>query len=100
MREKISEDLKILIPNFIKNRMEDAENLLLLLKNKDYQEASKISHSLKGVLGSYGFKNGYLMTSEIDKKIKNSDFERLLEEAQDFQKYMSNVEIEYVDEEL
>ena len=100
MKEDISKDLEILIPNFLKNRTEDAENLLVLLRNKKYKEASDISHSLKGVLGSYGFKNGYLITSEIDKKIKNNDLENLVEKARFFKEYINNLDIEYVDEEL
>ena len=89
----VEEDLRDLIPNFVKNRKKDIVDLELALKNNDYQAAVRIGHILKGISASYGFiKLGeYGALLEKNAQLKNPDeclaLIRLIEH------YMNDVEI-------
>ena len=100
MKVKISEDLEELIPNFLKNR----EKELLLLKNymfqKRYSEAENTIHGLKGVLGSYGFNGAYELSLDVEKDLKKEKYSSAKEKIKELIEYMTNLEIEYVDEEF
>lgn len=100
MKVKISEDLRELIPNFLRNREEE----LLLLKNymfqKRYSEAKDIIHGLKGVLGSYGFNKAYELSVSVEKELKNQEYSLVKKKTEELVEYMENLEIEYVDEEF
>lgn len=100
MKVKISEDLRELIPNFLRNREEE----LLLLKNyifqKRYSEAKDIIHGLKGVLGSYGFNGAYELSLDLEKDLKKEKYSLAKEKTEELVEYMKNIEIEYVEEEF
>ena len=74
MKIKISKDLKELIPGYLHNRDRD----ILFLRNyffqKRYSEAKNLIHALKGVLGSYGFNEGYDISVQIEKELLDKKY--------------------------
>jgi HPt (histidine-containing phosphotransfer) domain-containing protein len=100
MKITISEDLKELIPKFLKNRDKDILYLKDYIFQKRYSESENIIHALKGVLGSYGFKEAYELSVQIEKALKNKQYLEVKEKIVILEKKMNNIEIEYIDEEF
>jgi len=97
---KISEDLKELIPGYLENRSKDILLLKDYLFQKRYSEAKKVVHALKGVLGSYGFKEAYEISVEIEKSLIVENYSLAADKVAILDKYMRELEIEYTDEEF
>jgi len=100
MKVTISKDLKELIPKFLENRDKDILYLKDYIFQKRYLESRNIVHGLKGVLGSYGFKEAYDLSIQIEKALKNKQYQDANEKISIFEKKMNNIEIEYIDEEF
>jgi len=100
MKVTISEDLKELIPKFLENRDKDILYLKDYIFQKRYLESKNIVHALKGVLGSYGFKEAYDLSIQIEKALNNKQYQEVNDKIMILEKKMNNVEIEYIDEEF
>jgi HPt (histidine-containing phosphotransfer) domain-containing protein len=91
----VNEDLKPLIPAFLKNRTLDLVNLDSALGDLDFKKIDDIAHSLKGVAGSFGFHLLAKIGAEIQLAAKSSDtagIRRLLSDGKDF---MTRVSVSY-----
>ncbi len=51
----INEDLKEIIPSYMKHRVEDLKEISVLLKKNNFAVLKTIGHKLKGSGGGYGF---------------------------------------------
>jgi HPt (histidine-containing phosphotransfer) domain-containing protein len=99
MKVRIDEELKELIPQFLLNRERDFLYLRDFLFQKRYEEAKEVTHSLKGVLGSYGFDEASLMAGKIDDQLREGRYHGLMEMAISVEEDFKNTEIEYIKEE-
>ncbi|MFW5961533.1 MAG: Hpt domain-containing protein [bacterium] len=91
----IDQDLEFLIPQFLKNREEDIENLEKLLEESEYDQIRIIGHSMKGSGGGYGFDYLTEIGSKIEKEaqLKNrAEIKNLIEKLKS---YLDNIEIIY-----
>lgn len=100
MKVQISEDLEELIPGYLKNRDRDILLLKDYLFQKRYSEAKSIVHALKGVLGSYGFKEAYEISLQVEKALIVENYPLASERTAVLDSYMRELEIEYTDEEF
>ena len=100
MNIKISEDLKELIPGYLHNRDRDILFLRNYLFQKRYSEAKDLIHSLKGVLGSYGFNEAYNLSVQIEKELLGKRYSSAADKLKVLDKHMKDIEIEYIDEEF
>ncbi len=52
---KIDPDIEDLVEFFLEKRRLDYQNLVILLRNKDFDEIAKVCHRISGTALSYGF---------------------------------------------
>ncbi len=97
---RISVDLQELIPSMVRNRREEILRLRSYIFQRRYSEAKDISHALKGVLGSYGFKGACEIASKVDEDLQEKRYKDAREGAESLMNHMDEVEIEYVEEEF
>ena len=70
----------------------DKASYISLMKNKDYQECSKLVHKIKHKINLLGFIKGYHIALEYELDLKNDklilekDFELILERIEEFLK--------------
>ncbi len=100
MAVKISSDLQELIPSMLRNRRDEILRLRGYLFQKRYREAKDISHALKGVLGSYGFHEACEIAARLDEDLRRKNYRGAGEGAESLSRYMSDIEIEYTEEEF
>lgn len=100
MAVKISVDLQEIIPSMLNNRREETLRLRDYLFQKRYAEAKDLSHSLKGVLGSYGFEEAGEIASRVDEDLRVKKYGEASEGADSLSRYLNEIEIEYVEEEF
>jgi len=51
----VDEELADLIPGFLENRRRDVETITRLVQEGNYEELSRLGHTMKGTGGGYGF---------------------------------------------
>lgn len=91
----IDEELKELIPGYLKNRHKDIESITEALKNDDFSTIQTLGHSMKGSGGGYGFD----LISEIGKKLeqaaKDKSRETITACLTELKDYLDHLEIVY-----
>lgn len=91
----VDEDIKELIPGFLRNRESDIKKLTEALEEEDFETIRIIGHSMKGFGSGYGFRFvseiGAVLEiagKELDRKTAEKSIQRLRE-------YFKNIEIRY-----
>lgn len=51
----VDEELADLIPEFLENRRRDVETITRLVQAGNYEELTRLGHTMKGTGGGYGF---------------------------------------------
>lgn len=97
---RISVDLQEIIPSMLKNRREEILRLRNYMFQRRYSEAKNLSHTLKGVLGSYGFERAGEIASKVDEDLQEKRYTDAREGAENLSRHMDEMEIEYVEEEF
>lgn len=64
----VDEELADLIPEFLENRRRNVEQITRLVQAGNYEELTRLGHTMKGVGGSYGF----IEISEIGRGIEEA----------------------------
>lgn len=64
----VDEELADLIPEFLENRRRDVEQITRLVQADNYEELTRLGHTMKGVGGGYGF----IAISEIGQGIEEA----------------------------
>ncbi len=96
---KIDEDLKSLIPEFVKNREKDVIELRQFVTQKDLKGIQSIAHKMSGNAGSYGFDGLGDIAKIMEEAAKNGNEKVIQEEIEKMKEYLDNMEIKYVEEE-
>lgn len=91
----IDEDLKVIIPNFLKNRKNDIENMKNHLEENDLEKIEVIGHGMKGSGGGYGFDYISEIGKRIEKAAKEEDKENIKKSIIKLQEYLENIKIIY-----
>ena len=100
MEVKISKDLEDLIPRFLEKRKKEIKDMKYFIEENEISKGEMLAHGLKGVFGSYGFENIYLLICEIDDLLKINSKEKALENILTLEKNLNELKIIYVDEEF
>ncbi len=73
VKVKVNIDLIDLIPQFVTNRKNEILKLKLALEDKNFEELRRAGHTLKGVCGSYGFKELGELGRELEECASKAD---------------------------
>jgi len=86
--------LRDLVPRFLANRRLDVEQLRDAAAQRDFEQARRIGHVLKGAGGGYGFDEITRIGAEIETLAKDSDerFAALVGELAD---YLDRVDVTF-----
>lgn len=94
----VDEFLVDLIPNFIKNKIDDLAVLKNAAENQDFDTIKKIGHNWKGVCSSYGFKYLGETGKQFEYLALNKDLPSIKLLIESLPEYLKNVQIESVPE--
>lgn len=94
----VDEFLVDLIPNFIKNKIDDLAVLKSAIENNDFETVRKIGHNWKGVCSSYGFKYLGETGKQFEYLAENKDAASLRLLVESLPEYLKNVQIESIPE--
>lgn len=92
----VNEFLVDLIPNFIKNKIDDVAILKSAIENQDTDTIKKIGHNWKGVCSSYGFKYLGETGRQFETLAQIQDFNTLKVLVESIPEYLKNIQIEAV----
>jgi HPt (histidine-containing phosphotransfer) domain-containing protein len=84
-----------LIPKFLANRKAETVTLRDALAAKDFDTVRKVSHSMKGVGGSYGFDRISEIASAMEEAAKAADASIIERELPALCAYLARVEVVY-----
>lgn len=91
----VDEELKEIIPQFLKNREEDVEKLKKALGEKDYHVIEILGHNMKGAGSGYGFHEVTRLGKALEEKAKKKEDSSIQAIIQELASYMDAVEIRY-----
>ena len=94
----VDEFLVDLIPNFIKNKIDDLAVLKNAAENRDFETIKKIGHNWKGVCSSYGFKYLGETGKQFEYLAQHKDLASINLLIDSLPEYLRNVQIESVPE--
>ncbi len=86
----VDDDIKDLVPFFIKSREEDIKSLKQLFAELKYPEMAKISHTIKGIATPYGFPSLELYARELEGACKLSDAAKVQQHIDQLESYLKN----------
>lgn len=92
----IDSDLRDLIPQYLKNRQNDIQNILAALENGDYRIISGIGHSMKGSGGGYGFDIISQLGGDLELSADKKSADRIRKSIDALASYLNRIEIIYV----
>jgi Hpt domain len=91
----IDEDLKEIIPGYMKHRAEDLKEIPVLLKKNDFTALKTIGHKLKGSGGGYGFVFFTDLGGRMEEAALKPDAGLIEAQLKEFTDFMETVEIVY-----
>lgn len=94
----INNELKDLIPNFLKNRSIQINSLKEATIHSNFENIKFLSHSLKGTAGSYGFDYMSLLAKKIELATINKSLEQIETLLLELEQHFNNMKIIYVEE--
>lgn len=96
---KVSLDsqIKKLVPRFLENKRQDAEQLLEILKSGDMEELRKLSHTLKGTSWMYGFKELGDICFALEQAARERNQDQAKQLTSRIGNYLDEVQISYED---
>ena len=90
----IDEDLKEIIPGYMKHRDEDLQKIPKLLEEKDFKSLKTIGHQLKGS-GGYGFDFFTDLGKRMEDAALKMDAGLIEAQMKEFAYFLATVEIVY-----
>lgn len=94
----VDESLEGLIPTYLERRMADVAALRDAIERHTYEAAMTIGHRMKGSGGGYGFDPITDIGATIEAAAGASDGPTLAEATDALDRYLTEVEVVYVDE--
>lgn len=91
----IDKDLKKLIPQYLKNRRNDAHNIVDALERGDYETIQVVGHSMKGSGGGYGLETISTIGLAIEMAAKEKSSDQICTAVEALYDYMNRLEIIY-----
>lgn len=95
----VDESLEALIPKYIERRVADVDALRAATMMHSFDDARVIGHRMKGSGGGYGFDPITEIGARIEQAAKDSDEGELRAATESLDRYLSDVQIVYVEEE-
>ncbi len=74
---KIPEPLNSLIPQLLQMINMEYKNIMISLENRDLLMLEEIAHSVKGVVGMYGFKHLFFLMDSLERSAANNELESI-----------------------
>ncbi len=93
---EIDRDLADLIPGYLSNTRNAAEQIRKNVQVGDFEDARRIGHNLKGSGGGYGFMKISTLGAEIEAAARARNSERVTDAAEAMLQFLDNVKITYV----
>jgi HPt (histidine-containing phosphotransfer) domain-containing protein len=93
---KINQELKEIVPPFIKTREDDIELLNNFFAEKNFEELKSIGHKIKGTSGSYEFMELSSLGEKIEQAASTKDIKALEELILEYEKHVKQIEVKYV----
>jgi HPt (histidine-containing phosphotransfer) domain-containing protein len=91
MSYQIPDELKPLVPAYLKRRDQDIEQLQILIKNDDFDGIQKVAHNLKGHGSSYGFEVISDLGEKITQATKDKNIARISKLTSDLQSELTTI---------
>ena len=93
IRVTIDEDILELVPGFLNNRREDLKTIRASLAAGDWETVQRLSHSMKGAGGGYGFQRITEIGGAMEAAAKAADSARIEAGLADLENYLDRVEV-------
>jgi len=90
---QVDADLEDLIPEYLQNRLKDAETTLQALENQDFETIRVLGHTMKGTGGGYGFDAITEMGRGLEAAAKDKNVHAIRQGAADLLDYLQAVEV-------
>jgi hypothetical protein len=89
----IESDLVSLLPDFIKNRTEDLDQLVNFIETRNFDGIKKMGHDLRGVPGAFGYDFLVDIGYKIEMAARNEDINSLVQLVRQYDNLMKVHEI-------
>lgn len=93
---KVDEDLKDMVPLYLKNWNAQLPVIAALLEKNDFKELKAIGHKLHGSGGGFGFDFLTELGKRMELSAAASDKAALTGQAAELKTYLESIEVEYV----
>jgi HPt (histidine-containing phosphotransfer) domain-containing protein len=90
---RVDPDLEDLIPGFLENRRNDIQAMQEALEQGDFETIRKLSHTMKGVGGGYGFDAITTISREIGEAAEQRNVSGVREGLNKLSGYLDRVEV-------
>jgi HPt (histidine-containing phosphotransfer) domain-containing protein len=90
---RVDPDLEDLIPGFLENRRNDIQAMQEALEQDDFETIRKLSHTMKGVGGGYGFDDITTLSREIEEAAEQRNASGVREGLNKLSGYLDRVEV-------
>lgn len=91
----VDEILKEVIPSFLEEVNKDMNQLEHFASSQDYEALKKLSHTLTGDCGSYGFAPLSSLAGTLHLASEHQDDQKITEMIQKMKNYLSSVQVHY-----
>ncbi len=91
----VDEDIKTLVPIFLKARDREVEALDSALRNRNFEVIHRIGHNLVGTASAYGFTGLSEIGDALCSACKTKDAETISRLTRDFADYLKRVNVVY-----
>ncbi len=92
---EIDPDLEELIPGYLQNRMNDAQDVQALLNNADFESIQRMGHTMKGSGGGYGFDFISAIGLALEDGAKEKNANKIQNALHDLCDFLERVEVVY-----
>ncbi len=95
IRIKVSNEVRSLIPEYLKNRHEDITAIREFLKHGNFNGIQTIGHRMKGSGQSYGFDQITLIGEDIERAAKEKSADTVRKAEEDLSEFLGRLEVSY-----
>ncbi|HBU36617.1 MAG: histidine phosphotransferase [Desulfovibrio sp.] len=96
--EQIDSSLAELMDRFFSNFAKDLVKMQVVLETRDYDNLSRLGHTVKGTGYGYGFRGLGDLGSKLEKAAKDADQKSCQQLINKIEWYLANVHVEFVNE--
>ena len=89
------EDIKEILPNYLKKKLAEIIILEELFNKKDYPAIRSIAHNIKGTAASYGLEGAGDIAATLEAALKLEDHPTAFIHFKSLKEYFDNLEIVY-----